>query len=195
MSASLAGRRQSMISYPFPTMETSGATSAGVISGQNGFNSHEHLGTLPGAFTVADEPNLPLRRASTSAINSVPHQRHSSTFRLIAPRPSARERPPIPIATSLIQSPSGVNGESLNLSCGPTSPVTAQSDHSRNNSTEGGSSSVGGSVAILGGLRRGSLAKRVKSPPSSIPLYQPYSIPHSRSSSITDVVNAYEHTH
>lgn len=195
MSANLAGRRQSMIAYPFPTMETAGATSAGVISGQTGFNGNEHLGTLPGAFTLADEANLPVRRASTSAINTVPHQRHASTFQPIAPRPSARQRPPIPIGTSLIQSPSGVNGEASNVSCGPTSPVTVQSDHSRNYSTEGGSGGASGSVAILGGLRRGSLAKRVKSPTSSAPLYQPYSIPHVRNSSITDVVNTFENTH
>ncbi|KAK9899342.1 hypothetical protein P389DRAFT_47322 [Cystobasidium minutum MCA 4210] len=153
LNSMLAARRQSMTSFPVP-----GAGAPIQLQGHN-----EPISVLPCAFgNLVDESGLPVRRASTSVINSNLHQGQPASFQPIAPRPSVRAKPAVP---------GTVAGAELSY------PLTAAALPKEDTHHPSPRRPSVGEGPILGGLRRGSIpAKRVKSPTS--PLYQPYPHPY-----------------
>lgn len=173
MSANLAARRQSMTSYP----EQRGSFALQPIQSR-----HEALASVPRAFKLLDEAGLPQRRASTSALNSsdnahdnVPlHRQHRGTQPQVHSSLVAGRHQPLDGGASAMRRPS--------LASPPASWEPNHHDHQGVTSSPVGASSGKNASSldnmhILGGLRRGSIAKKAKSPSSS---YTPYPQPHVR---------------
>lgn len=184
MSAALAARRQSAITYPEQVAAQCSMQAAGTMQQQPAGTDLQASSSLPRGFNFIDNAGSLLRRASTSAIASVTHQRHPSTMTPMQQRPIV----PTSATTTPLNSPPTTTGVALSgVSSAPISPAPQW--------TKSNPSMVSAldDTPILGGLRRGSIAKRVKSPAG---LYQPYPHPHViRKNSSGDVIAAHETRH
>lgn len=176
VSATLAARRQSLQAYP-------GDKALPRVSTLQQQSRQGMLPSIPKGFSMMDDSSLPLRRASMSAMNSnTPIPRHQSSSYAAGPLDPERQAvldsaaqavlpllasPPLMLETGVHQS--------------PKSPAHLKSER-------GASATTASSLAhpafedtpILGGLRRGSIPKKVKSPTST---YSPYPQIHMRRAS------------
>lgn len=187
MSATLAARRQSVNNLPERTQPFDNYS----LQPQQQ-SRHEMISSIPKGFKLLDESRLPIRRASTSVLGNITssqthHQQIDPSDPLAASRQAALDsaaQAVLPLATS----PRTKTIEQHHHAKGPASPARINTKSAR----EGGASSLlsmGSTtsvaapfedMAILGGLRRGSI--KTKNTSST---YSPYPQIHLRNASST----------
>lgn len=177
MNATIAARRQSLHAYPdsndYPGFQ------------QFQQNKHDNTRSQPKGFSLLDDSVVPSRRASTSVLNShVPMTEHHVTRPARSPLDPSRQADLDNAAQAVLPNLASPPIRTDSYIYPASNPLVSHK-FERGAATSSSSSSSNSTTAhaafedihILGGLRRGSIAKKAKSPTST---YSPYPPVHPR---------------